>query len=203
VTARVRTDAPHANVAWERFCPEGPLALLPCGDRLALVWTTAPERAQALCAAQEPDFLDELRSAFGGRLGRFTSVERRSAYPLALRRARRLVGPRTVRIGNAAQALHPVAGQGLNLALRDAWELGVELERAPEQIGEPQALAGYAARRRLDRAGGLGFTHGMVQLFAGDAAPLRWARGLGLTALAALPPARNFLVRRMTYGARG
>jgi 2-octaprenyl-6-methoxyphenol hydroxylase len=194
----------HAHVAYERFTPEGPLALLPAGDDLALVWSTTPERAERLCAAPGADFLGELKQAFGNRLGRFTAVQRRGMFPLALRVARRVAGPHTVRIGNAAQTLHPVAGQGLNLGLRDAWELAEELRRAPrERIGAARFLARYAARRRLDRGGGIWFTHGLARIFSGDYAPLACARGLGLAALAALPPAQDFLVRRMIFGARG
>lgn len=204
VTARVTSTVAHAHVAYERFTPEGPLALLPAGSHLALVWSTTPERARQLCAASDATFLGELQQAFGNRLGRFTAVERRAMFPLALRVARDTVEPRTVRIGNAAQTLHPVAGQGLNLGLRDAWELSAELRRSPrERIGAPELIARYSARRRLDRSGGIWFTHGLARIFSGDHAPLRFARGLGLTALAVAPPAQDFLVRRMSFGARG
>ncbi|MCC7487939.1 MAG: FAD-dependent monooxygenase [Burkholderiales bacterium] len=204
VTARVASVLPHEGVAYERFTPEGPLALLPDGERSALVWVTAPERARALSSGPEPEFLAGLQQAFGGRLGRFTAVERRGVFPLALKLARDPVERRTVRIGNAAQTLHPVAGQGLNLALRDAWELAEVLGRAPrEALGEPGMLRRYATRRRLDRAGAIGFTHGLARIFSSDLAPLRCARGFALAALAASPPARDFLVRRMSFGARG
>ena len=123
VTARVSSEAPHQNVAYERFTPEGPLALLPMGERLALVWTTTPERAQQLCELPEAGFLERLQSAFGSRLGAFRQASARSSYPLALKVADRIADPRVVALGNAAQTLHPVAGQGLNLGLRDAWEL--------------------------------------------------------------------------------
>jgi len=204
LTARVTTTEVHAHVAYERFTPEGPLALLPSGDGLALVWSTTPERAERLCAAPAAQFLGELQQAFGNRLGRFTAVERRGMFPLALRIARETASSRTVRVGNAAQALHPVAGQGLNLGLRDAWELSEELRRAPRAvIGAPELLARYSARRRFDRTGGIWFTHGLARIFSGDYAPLKLTRGLGLAALAALPPAQDFLVRRMSFGARG
>ena len=109
-----------------------------------------------------------------------------------------------MRIGNAAQTLHPVAGQGLNLGLRDAWELAEELRRAPrERIGAPELLARYAHGGGSTGAGGIWFTHGLARIFSGDYAPLACARGLGLAALAALPPAQDFLVRRMSFGARG
>jgi 2-octaprenyl-6-methoxyphenol hydroxylase len=214
VTARVTSTLAHAQVAYERFTPEGPLALLPAdmlptgmlpsGNNLALVWSMTPERAQRLCAAPESEFLVGLQQAFGNRLGRFTAAARRGMFPLALRVARDMRQPRTARIGNAAQTLHPVAGQGLNLGLRDAWELADELRRVPlERIGEPGLLARYSARRRLDRGGGIWFTHCLARVFSGDDALLRCARGLGLAALAALPPAQDFLVRRMNFGARG
>ena len=204
VTARVTSAVAHRNVAYERFTPEGPLALLPAGDEIALVWAMAPERAQQLCVAPEPAFLAELQQAFGDRLGRFTAVTRRAAFPLVLKVARDAAAARTVRIGNAAQTLHPVAGQGLNLGLRDAWELAAELQRCrPDDIGTAGLLRHYAARRRLDRSGGIWFTHNLVRIFSSDLAPVRLARGLGLAALAAVPPAQDFLVRRMLFGARG
>lgn len=204
VTARVTTAAAHDYVAYERFTPEGPLALLPHGEALALVWTTAPERAEQLCAAPVSAFVDELQEAFGGRLGRFIAVERRASFPLRLKVARRVVAPHLVRIGNAAQTLHPVAGQGLNLGVRDAWELATEMKRwRREDIGAAGPLRSYAARRRLDRGGGIWFTHNLVRLFSGDVAPARLVRGLGLAALGAIPPVKDFVVRRMTFGARG
>ena len=131
-------------------------------------------------------------------------MEKRACFPLALRIARPPAAARVVRIGNAAQTLHPVAGQGLNLGLRDAWELASELNRCPAAaIGDAGLLARYGARRCFDRAAGIGVTHGLVRLFSNERMPLRYARGAGLAALAAVPPARDFLVRRMIFGARG
>ena len=204
VTARVASELPHRNVAYERFTPEGPLALLPMGNQLALVWTTTPERAQQLCELPEAGFLEQLQSAFGGRLGAFRQASARSRYPLSLRVADRIAKPRVIALGNAAQTLHPVAGQGLNLGLRDAWELA-ETARGRDQseIGCPEHLKAYQARRRFDRRGGIGVTDALVRLFSNDIAPLKLARGLGLAALGAVPPARDFLVRRMTFGSRG
>lgn len=204
VTARVSCSVPHRNVAYERFTPEGPLALLPTGQALALVWTTVPERARHLCEVSEAGFLAELQSGFGNRLGRFTAAGSRSWYPLALKIADRIAEPRTVVVGNAAQTLHPVAGQGLNLGLRDAWELAGLLrhcERA--RIGAPELVQAYTARRRLDRGGGIFFTDTLVRLFSNEAAALKLARGAGLAALGAFPPARDFIARRMIFGARG
>jgi len=204
VTARVASEVPHRNVAYERFTPDGPLALLPMGERLALVWTTNPERAQQLCEMPESGFLEQLQYAFGGRLGSFSHAGARSSYPLALKVADRTAEPRVVALGNAAQTLHPVAGQGLNLGLRDAWELAESITgRDKVEIGGSAHLKAYRARRRLDRRGGIGVTDALVRLFSNDIAPLRLARGLGLAALGAVPPARDFLVRRMTFGSRG
>jgi 2-octaprenyl-6-methoxyphenol hydroxylase len=204
VTARVASEAPHRNVAYERFTPEGPLALLPMGEQLALVWTTTPERAQQLCELPETGFLERLQSAFGSRLGTFRQASARTRYPLALKVADRIAVPRVIALGNAAQTLHPVAGQGLNLGLRDAWELAETARgRDNSEIGGVEHLNAYQARRRLDRRGGIGVTDALVRLFSNDIAPLRLARGLGLAALGAVPPARDFLVRRMTFGSRG
>ena len=204
VTARVTSRVPHRNVAYERFTPTGPLALLPDGEQLAVIWTTTPEDAQQLCALPDAGFLQRLEHAFGGRLGGFTAVDARSRFPLALKVASRIAVPRVAALGNAAQTLHPVAGQGLNLGLRDAWELAeLIMGCGREEIGGPALLRAYAARRRLDRRGGVWFTDALVQLFSNDLGPLRLARGLGLALLGAVPAARNFVVRRMTFGTRG
>lgn len=204
VTAKVGCTRPRRNVAFERFTPEGPLALLPDGESYALVWTTRPERAQELCTLGDADFLARLQEVFGGRLGIFDRAGARSRYPIALKVAERIADSRIVALGNAAQTLHPVAGQGLNLGLRDAWELA-QLLRAcgREQIGAAPLLARYRARRRLDRRGGIGFTDALVRLFSNDIMPVKLARGLGLALLGAAPPARDFIVKRMTFGARG
>ena len=204
VTAEVTTSHPHHNVAYERFTPDGPLALLPSGEGSALVWSTAPTRAQQLCAMTEHEFLANLQQAFGQRLGSFMTAGPRACFPLTLKVARDLAVPRTVVIGNAAQTLHPVAGQGFNLGLRDAWELASAVNGvASEEIGAPSMLAAFAARRRIDRGGGIWFTDILVRLFSNNIGPLRVARGMGLALLGAVPPAKEFVVRRMTFGARG
>ena len=204
VTARIACEIAHRNVAYERFTAGGPLALLPMGEAMALLWTTSPERALQLCEMPGAEFLRQLQDAFGRRLGVFSEVGERSSLPLTLRVTDRITEPRVVVLGNAAQTLHPVAGQGLNLGLRDAWEFAVTLEsRGRDEIGSARHLASYRARRRLDRGGGIGFTDALVRVFSNDFFPLRLARGVGLAALAAVPPARDFLVRRMTFGTRG
>jgi 2-octaprenyl-6-methoxyphenol hydroxylase len=204
VVATVRSELPHRNTAFERFTAHGPLALLPFGEELALVWSESEQGAQELCCCSERDFRAALRGRFGGRLGEFTAVGPRHAFPLALKFARDIALPRVILIGNAAQTLHPVAGQGFNLGLRDAWELAAVVGgSAREAIGSTPMLAEYRKRRRLDRRGGAGFTDFLVRAFSSDVAPLRMARGIGLALLGAVPPAKDFVVRRMMFGARG
>lgn len=202
IVADVTAERPRRGVAWERFTPEGPLALLPHGERYALVWSMSPVRARSLLDCEERVFLEHLRDAFGGRLGEFLLAGRRAAFPLALRRAAVSPEPRILAIGNAAQTLHPVAGQGLNLGLRDVWELARMLLDAKAEIGSPEFLARYVRQRRLDRYASIGFTDFLVRIFSNSHAPLAAIRGAGLAALDALPAARGFLARRMIFGAR-
>jgi 2-octaprenyl-6-methoxyphenol hydroxylase len=202
LTARVRTQLAHAGTAYERFTVEGPLALLPYGEEMALVWTLNPARAESLLAADEPDFLAALGEAFGGRLGALRAVQGRETYPLALRRVSGALPANCVAIGNAAQTLHPVAGQGFNLGLRDAWELAQLLGEVDlELVGARQTLQRFQAKRRLDRATTIGLTHGLVQLFSNDYFALDTLRGAGMTLLGSLPPLRSGLARRMMFGA--
>ncbi len=204
VVAMVTSEMPHRQAAFERFTPDGPLALLPCDDAFALVWTMSTDAAMRVCEEPAETFLLRLQRQFGGRLGAFTAVGARSLFPLVLRFEREPILPRAVRIGNAAQTLHPVAGQGFNLGLRDAWELAAEILNAdPAVLGSAALIAAYRKRRRLDRRGGIWFTDSLVRLFSNDIAPLRIARGIGLGVLGALPPMKNFVVRRMTFGTRG
>ncbi len=161
VTTRVACGIPHQNVAYERFTPEGPLALLPMGDKLALIWTTTPQQAQLLCELPEVAFLERLQGAFGNRLGAFSEPGARSRYPLALKVTDRVAEPRIIALGNAAQTLHPVAGQGLNLGLRDAWELAETVRGCDRgEIGGAAHLEAFQARRRLDRAAPSGLPMG-------------------------------------------
>jgi len=203
IVAEVTVERPRSGVAWERFTTEGPLALLPFGDRYALVWSVRPASAADLLGLSDSDFLARLREIFGGRLGNFISVGRRSTFPLSLRHGRIAPAPRVLAIGNAAQTLHPVAGQGLNLGLRDAWELAqMLLDVSKEEIGAARFLARYVRLRRFDRFAGIGFTDFLVRVFSNSLPPLALARGAGLAMLDSLPPARRFLARRMIFGAR-
>jgi len=200
VVAEVSTTTGHQLRAWERFTPDGPLALLPLDDGYSIVFTVPPEKAERLLAMDDAAFLAALREQFGRRL-EFTACRARASFPLALRVRSPLVSRRQVWIGNAAQSLHPVSGQGFNLGLRDACELAEILHRHSD-AGDPAALASYARGRGIDRRGSIAFTDGIVRLFSNDIAPLRLARGLGLLALDLTPPLRHFVARRMIWGAR-
>ena len=201
LVAWVKTAQAHQGRAWERFTPEGPLALLPHTTGYALVWTTGPDRGARLAALDTAAFLAELHAAFGERLGAFIEAGARSAFPLALRYRRAEMRPRSLAVGNAAQTLHPVAGQGFNLGLRDAWELA-RLAREAGEPGSGSFIDGYRRARALDRRAGIQFTDSLVGLFSNSDALLRFGRGAGLLALDLLPLARRFVARRMIYGAR-
>ena len=200
VIAEVRPATPHGNRAWERFTPDGPLALLPLGQDYSLVFSVPPAKAAQLLALDDEAFLTALRKQFGQRLD-FIASGPRTSFPLALRARPQITQQRQVWIGNSAQALHPVSGQGFNLGLRDAWELAdVLLEH--RNANNPAALARYANRRQPDRCGSMAFTDGIVRLFSNDLPPLRIARGLGLLALDLAPPLRHFVAKRLIWGAR-
>jgi len=196
----VEVAAPHGNVAWERFTDQGPVALLPLGSRMALVYCCASERARLLSQLPEGEFLADLQRQFGTRLT-FAGASQRLVYPLTLRLRRSPVGARAVWLGNAAQTLHPVAGQGFNLALRDVAQLARTLVSASDP-GEAGLLRGYARARRLDRIATTGFTDALARLFTVDLPLASAARGSALLALDLLPPLRHFVARRMIFGAR-
>ncbi|MDQ1314430.1 MAG: 2-octaprenyl-6-methoxyphenol hydroxylase [Pseudomonadota bacterium] len=204
VVCEVWTELPHANRAYERFTPQGPAALLPKGDHYALVWTASTADAQRIAALSDDEFLAALYRHVGGRQGLFLRASPRKTFPLRLAYTGSEAADRVVRIGNAAQILHPVSGQGFNIGLRDAWELANLCgDTARGEIGNAAMLAAYARGRRLDVLGGLGFTDFLVRMFSNDIAPLRHTRGLGLMALEVLPPLKTFVARRMIFGARG
>jgi 2-octaprenyl-6-methoxyphenol hydroxylase len=198
IVALVETEPPAAHTAYERFTAEGPLALLPQAGRYALIWSMRPERAQEMAAANEQDFLTRLATAAGPVVGRPVGVQWRSRQPLALKVRSTRAEANEVYIGNAAQTLHPVAGQGLNLGLRDAWELAGALR---EKDLAAQVLARFAAKRRLDASATIRMTDFLAAGFAGSNPLLRAARGAALTALDIFPAPRRFFARRMIYGA--
>jgi 2-octaprenyl-6-methoxyphenol hydroxylase len=204
VVCDVQTELPHANQAYERFTPEGPAALLPKGDRYALVWTARNADAERIAALDDAGFLAALYRHFGGRQGNFVAASPRKTFPLKLAYVGSTAADRVVRIGNAAHTLHPVSGQGFNIGLRDAWELASLCgDTAPDALSTTAMLRAYARGRRVDVLGGVGFTDFLVRVFSNDIAPVRHARGLGLLALEMCPPLKNFVARRMIFGARG
>ncbi len=193
----------QAGVAYERFTPDGPVALLPSGDYFALVWTVSPSAAQEILALDDAAFLVRLHDHFGDRLGKLVEAGKRSGFPLTLKYATPVTACHAALVGNAAQTLHPVAGQGFNLGLRDAWELADEVIAAPAETGTPAMLARYRHRRRMDSGTGRVFTDSLVKLFSNDDFVLGSMRGMGLSALDCLPQAKRFVARRMMFGARG
>lgn len=202
LVASVRCDRAHGNRAFERFTPEGPMALLPVQDRYALVWTVTPAQAQRLVALEQAAFLEQLQASFGDRAGRFLEVTGRASYPLRLRTANSTIALRTALVGNAAQALHPIAGQGLNLGLRDATAIAAAITATlPRDLGGREMLEAYRDARRRDATRGLAFTDLLVSAFADGRRLPTWGRGLALTALDLIPAARRVLAARMIHGA--
>jgi 2-octaprenyl-6-methoxyphenol hydroxylase len=206
-TAVITTVLPqrfHDNVAYERFTPSGPLALLPLdGGRCTLVLTLPKDAAQSALAWSDQEFLAEVQRRFGFRLGRFLKVGRRVPYPLSLTRSDRTSAPRCVIIGNAAQGLHPVAGMGFNLGVRDAAclaELIAENARSNADPGQLKLLREYDAWRTADRGGVIAFTDGLVRLFSNPLSGVARLRNLGLLAFDLLPPAKSALSRLSTGG---
>ena len=204
VIANVTPGKPHAGQAFERFTDEGPMALLPVRDnRCALVWSRPEADAARLAALNEADFLSELQQAFGYRLGAFQQVGARHLYPLMLVEAQEQVRSGLVVLGNAAHSLHPIAGQGYNLSLRDAEALAEALLGSDAPPGDLAVLRGYHQRQRFDQLLTVGFSDQLTRLF-GDSGPLIVAgRNLGLLGLDLLPPAKNWFARQaMGLGVR-
>ncbi|BBO60185.1 UbiH/UbiF/VisC/COQ6 family ubiquinone biosynthesis hydroxylase [Mycoavidus sp. B2-EB] len=204
----ISVDTPQSYIAWERFTDEGPLALLPLGGErnasYALVWCGHPDNTQRRLHANQTDFLTELGTLFGSRLGRFTEINGRAAFALNLSTAATLTEHRTAVIGNAAQTLHPVAGQGLNLGLRDAYTL---VEALSEAGPTPAALVQFAQRRRADRQLTITATDLLARIFTSSFAPLfspllAPSYGLALTALDCFAPLKRRLAQHMMFGQR-
>ncbi len=206
VVANATPERPHDGVAFERFTPTGPLALLPLtNDRCAMVWSTRPEHVDELLALSDEEFASRLHARFGDRLGRFQRVGKRNAYPLTLVRVREHVRARVALIGNAAHALHPVAGQGFNLGLRDVAALAqvvTDAVRADKDIGDLMVLQEYADWRRRDTLAVTRFTDSLVRMFSNSFFPAVAARNLGLVAVDLIPPLKRSLVHR-TMGLAG
>lgn len=195
--ANVSFNQPHNGQAFERFTDDGPLALLPLPDnRCALVWTRKPADAKRLQALSDAAFLAELQQSFGYRLGTLTQVGARSLYPLALAEAREQVRRNLVVLGNAAHSLHPIAGQGFNLSLRDVQALAQALAANDTPPGELATLRSYLAAQQRDQQWTIGFSDQVTRLFS---QPGRWVahgRNLGLLGLDLLPPARQWFARQ-------
>lgn len=195
----VKSTLPNKNTAYERFTASGPLALLPVGkNQCAVVWTRKNEDADALMLGSEADFLDELQQCFGFKLGKLSLAAPRRAFPLSLIRAEKMVAGRAVIIGNAVHQLHPVAGQGFNLGLRDVVRLAEMLIKQHEQhkdIGAADFLTDYAASRKKDHDRTIGFTDAVVKIFSNEWLALTVARNIGLALLDHIPVAKTLLTR--------
>lgn len=204
VVAEVAAERTPRHTAYERFTCDGPVALLPFGERCALVWTVPAGDAQGVLGLDDTAFLERLSEHFGGRLGSFTFAGPRSGFPLSFRESRVQDVPRLLLLGNAAHTLHPVAGQGFNLGLRDAWELAELLLAAKgEDPGSSEVRDRFRTRRRIDVGAGALFTDSIVRLFSNSDPLLAPARGIALSLLDLVPPAKRFLSRRMMFGTRG
>ena len=197
IVANVAADRPHDGTAFERFTPSGPLAVLPLHDgSFGVIWTCHPQDAARVLSLDDDSYLRELQTRFGWRAGKFIRVGQRASYPLKLTRATATTATRTVLIGNAAQALHPVAGQGFNLGLRDAAMLAEVIANAPEDdVGTPELLQRFAQWRAADRGGVVGFTDGLVKLFGSSRPGVGILRNLGLLMFDLAPPAKSALAR--------
>jgi 2-octaprenyl-6-methoxyphenol hydroxylase len=200
VVCNVSTARPHQNLAFERFTPEGPLALLPHGDDYAVVWTLSSQRSLALCCAEPDEFLEQLQTTFGMRAGKFLSIRDRATFPLALRRTLDTLIAGVIPIGNAAQSLHPVAGQGFNLGLRDAWELARLLSSVPRDADTRALAHRYQHERSRDRRISIALTDAMVRTFSNRDPALQWLRGCGLTLLDCMTPAKHQFMQQMMFG---
>lgn len=206
IVANVGAEINQTGIAYERFTSDGPIALLPSGNDFSLVWTASPEAANQILALDDDRFLACLHQHFGDRLGQFVSTGKRSGFPLALKYASPTTVQRIVLVGNAAQTLHPVAGQGFNLGLRDAYELAQETlatVAGNKEIGTSSMLARYRTHRQTDSQGGRIFTDSLIKLFTHDKTLLKHFCGLGLTLLDNMPPFKRFVARRMIFGSRG
>ncbi len=200
IIANLTSARPHNNVAYERFTDEGPMALLPrVGGSCAMVWTMSEQQAKERMELVDEDFLRELQERFGYRLGRLEQLGSRVDYPLQLRMVREQVRPGLVVLGNAAHSLHPVAGQGFNLSVRDVMALIETLSAAVEAKEEPGALDvlhRYLALRDRDQTQTLNFSDRMVQLFSNNVMAVAGARNMGLLALDALFPLKDLFARQ-------
>ena len=206
VVTTVTINQPHNNTAYERFTETGPLALLPMSDnRMAVVWSMCTDNVETLIGLSDEEYLARLQERFGDRLGPLTRLGKRRAYPLMLTRVKEHVRPRLVLIGNAAHTVHPVAGQGFNLGLRDVAALAEVLVVAKQEnrdLGDLEVLKRYADWRARDNKVIATFTNSLIRVFSNDFPPLAFARNLGLLAVDLVPPLKRRLLR-VTSGLAG
>jgi len=196
IVSAVRLSRPHQGMAYERFTPDGPMALIPKPDDAAsLVWTVPNEDVESLMALSDDGYREAAQQVFGGRLGRFTALGARRTWPLSRVVSESLIAPRCVLIGNAAQSLHPVAAQGFNLGLRDVANLAERIIAAADP-GDATLLDDYAAARRTDRDRVAGFTDLLVRAFSNRTPGLAQARHWGLVAASLALPIRDALLRQ-------
>jgi 2-octaprenyl-6-methoxyphenol hydroxylase len=200
--SKISAELPHNNIAYERFTVNGPMALLPNGERdFSLVWTGEKEYVNALLALSDAEFLAQFHEQFGDRVGQFLSVEKRTAFPLKLSQLRTIDTPHLVVIGNAAQTMHPVAGQGFNVGLRDAESLAQSIATSePADLGCQNMLADYRASRQSDTKNGLLFTDFLVNIFSNDIVGVNGLRSAGLGLFDVIKPIKHHLVSKMSYG---
>lgn len=195
----VKSSLPHNNVAYERFTESGPLAMLPVNaEECSLVWTRKTEEAEDLISINEEEFIARLQACFGYQLGQLTLTAPRRAFPLSLIRAETMLSGRTVIIGNAVHQLHPVAGQGFNLGIRDVVQLAEMLLKQYQNnadVGDPEFLKTYAEARQKDHDQTIGFTDNVVKIFSTDWLPLAAARSISLAVMDHIPLAKSVLAK--------
>ncbi|HWU56567.1 MAG TPA: UbiH/UbiF/VisC/COQ6 family ubiquinone biosynthesis hydroxylase [Rhizomicrobium sp.] len=199
IVATVEHEKPHNGVAYEHFLPSGPFAILPMtGNRSSLVWTEAKAKVPGLLALDEEGFNAELAQRFGTHLGKTKAAGPRWSYPLSFHLAREFVRPRFALAGDCAHGIHPIAGQGLNLGLKDAAALAevlLDAARLGRDIGALDTLKRYERWRRFDSFALAASTDALNRLFSNDIAPLRHLRDLGLGIVDSIAPARRFFMR--------
>lgn len=200
LVAKVATELPHHNIAYERFTPQGPMALLPNGDEFSLVWTGKAEEIQSLLDLDDATFLAQLHHHFGDRVGQFKKVSKRMTFPLRLATLKPAYLPHLAIIGNAAQTMHPVAGQGFNVGIRDASELAEQVAHATADLGSEEMLKAYTEARARDTQRGLMFTDFLVNIFSNELIGLNALRAKGLSLLDMIKPIKHFVVNKMSYG---
>lgn len=199
--SKIRAELPHNNIAYERFTAHGPMALLPNGERdFSLVWTGEKSYIAPLLELSDAEFLEQFHTEFGDRVGRFLSIEKRMTFPLKLSQLQTTDTPHLVVIGNAAQTMHPVAGQGFNVGLRDAEVLAKHIADTQYALGSSDMLAAYRASRKTDTKHGLLFTDFLVNIFSNDILGVSAMRSAGIGMFDLVKPVKRFLVSKMSFG---